>query len=96
MDLDARGRLDALLYYAKVFLLDMAFYTWEPVPKTQVLEVQKDLNIMDNSWIGQFSSERPACRPDNRTCDSPAWKSILNHIETTFAEYRGGQEGTAM
>ncbi|KAF2175413.1 hypothetical protein K469DRAFT_756260 [Zopfia rhizophila CBS 207.26] len=96
MDLDARGRLDALLYYAKVFLLDMAFHTWEPVPKTQVLEVQKDLNIVDNSWIGQFSSERPACRPDNRTCDSPAWKSILNHIETTFAKYLGGQEGTAM
>lgn len=96
MDLDIEQRLEGIVHFAKVFLLDHAFATWEPIPKTQLLEVQDDLNKVDNTWISEYSSPRPAEQHSRGSCDTPAWNSVIEHIERTFAKYLDQSGGTPM
>jgi hypothetical protein len=96
MDLDIQQRLEGIVHFAKVFLLDLAFASWEPSPKAQLLEVQNDLNVVDNTWMGTYSSPRPTRRRDERTCDTPAWRSISAHLEKTFHQYMGEAGQTSM
>lgn len=95
MDLDIQGRLEGVLHFAKVFLLDLAFTTWKPVPNTQLLEVQEELNAVDNQWISKFDSTKPTSYSDKRKCNSPAWNGILDHISITMLKYIK-VEGTVM
>ncbi|KAH9859284.1 hypothetical protein J1614_012198 [Plenodomus biglobosus] len=93
MDLNVQQRLEGIVHFAQVFLLDLAFNTWQPIPETQLLEVQSDLNVVDNTWIGKYNSPRPAAQNDGRTCETPAWKSVIKHVEKTFAKYLEDQVG---
>jgi hypothetical protein len=54
------------------------------------------LNMVDNTWMGKYSSTRPTEQHDGRTCDTPAWKSVLEHVEKTFAKYLVQSGGTPM
>ncbi|KAL1592197.1 hypothetical protein SLS59_009853 [Nothophoma quercina] len=97
MDLDIAQRLEGIEHFAKVFLLDLAFNTWDPADKEQLLSVQEDLNAADNSWLGERSSIRPAEREtDKLKCTSPAWKSMLLHLEHTFAKHTKTPQGAAL
>ena len=97
MDLDIAQRLEGIEHFAKVFLLDLAFNTWDPADKGQLLSVQEDLNAADNSWLGERSSIRPAEREtDKLKCTSPAWKSMLLHLEHTFAKHTKTSQGAAL
>jgi hypothetical protein len=86
MDLDIQQRLEGIVHFAKVLLLDVAFTTWHPTSESQFLEVQTDLDTVDNSWMGTYSSTR-LTQPDERTCFTPAWRSALDHIEKMFKEF---------
>jgi hypothetical protein len=87
MDVNIEQRLEAIVYFAKVFFLDYAFHTLELDLKAQLLEVQDQLNTVDNSWVSTYSSQRPAGHRDKRPCDSPAWGNAHAHIEMTFKRY---------
>lgn len=47
MDADIRGRLQAMVHYSKVLVLDHALLSWLGKPEW-VMEVQRDLNSVDN------------------------------------------------
>lgn len=93
MDLDVRTRLEALLHYSKILVLDRAFHSWEP-RREWLAEVQGELNEVDNTWIGPFGGERPDQSLDQRKCESPAWKDILAHIEEDCEEFLSSQRET--
>jgi hypothetical protein len=80
MDLDIRDRIEALLHFSKVLLLDHAFNSWKPSPES-LKEVQDDLNRVDITWIGTHGGDRPDPSLDRRTYDSPAWQHLLTHLE---------------
>lgn len=95
MDLNVRGRLEALLHHSKIILLDRAFNLWQPRASWR-LQVEQDLNTVNNTWIGKFGGERPDPDLDRRRCDSPAWRDALAHIEKECQRYLNGQHPTAM
>ncbi|OAL00003.1 hypothetical protein IQ06DRAFT_294373 [Phaeosphaeriaceae sp. SRC1lsM3a] len=96
MDLDIQQRIEGIVHFAKVFLLDFAICTWEPAAASQQLEVRSELNVVDNTWIGEYGGERPNRGPDNRACTSPAWKSISAHLNRTLKQYMGPSSRTPM
>ncbi|KAK8913388.1 hypothetical protein VCV18_011394 [Metarhizium anisopliae] len=95
MDVDIRGRMEAIVHYSKVLALDAAFHSWD-VQQEWVHEVQCDLNSVDITWIDGEKGGRPAPSMDKRTCSSEAWQSILAHIETCIPGYLGGKKGMPM
>ncbi|KAF2498725.1 hypothetical protein BU16DRAFT_615734 [Lophium mytilinum] len=84
MDLDVRTRLEAIVHYAKVLELYVAFGKWQPNPE-RYLSVEKDLNAVDCTWIGQHGGPRPERALEDETkYDSEAWKDVLSHLEKEF------------
>ncbi|PNH36350.1 hypothetical protein BJF96_g621 [Verticillium dahliae] len=50
MDLDLRGRAEALVHYGKILMLNTAFISWNP-DRDSFAEVEGDLNLVDNEWL---------------------------------------------
>jgi hypothetical protein len=95
MDIDARTRIEALQHYAKVLLLDRIFNTWETSP-ARLQEVQRELNMVSNEWLNAETDQRPPVEDDPRTCQSAAWRSLLDHLKRESDNYLGGQDGTVL
>ena len=92
MDLDMRGRIEAVEHYCKVFVLNHTFSTWD-TNKQLLFEVQSQLNQVDNEWILNDNAIRP---PDIRTCQSPAWQDLLSHLRENCGKFLGDGKGTVM
>jgi hypothetical protein len=95
MDIDVRTRIEALHHYAKVLLLDHIFSTWK-TSQARLQEVQRELNVVSNEWLNAETDQRPPVEDDLRTCQSAAWRSLLNHLTTESDKYLGGQDGTVL
>jgi hypothetical protein len=99
-DVDIKGRIDAIGHYSKVLILDKAFMGWRTGrPDREVLaeEIAQDLNKVDNEWLNIEDGPRPDDRLDIRTCQSPAWKIMLKHLEQEGNQWLGGEkENTTM
>ncbi|KAF2008806.1 hypothetical protein BU24DRAFT_91784 [Aaosphaeria arxii CBS 175.79] len=94
MDLDIAGRIDAVVHYTQVMLLDLSFRTWKPTNKQHQLDVVQQLDKVDNSWIVKMSSTKPAveasaAEEQEKACETPAFKDMLAHVEKTFDEILG-------
>lgn len=96
MDMDIRTRVEAVQHYAKVLVLDHAFRTWQPHPRDKILEVGAELDGVDNTWVDADTDERPSEDCDLRTCDSIAWREMLERLDTDAVMYLGGQDGTVL
>lgn len=95
MDIDVRTRIEALQHYAKVLLLDHTFNTWE-TSSARLQEVQRELNMVSNEWLNAETDQRPPVENDPRTCQSAAWRSLLNYLRSESDTYLGGQDGTVL
>jgi hypothetical protein len=95
MDIDVRTRIEALNHYAKVLLLDHIFSTWKTNP-ARLQEVQQELNMVDNEWLNAETDQRPPVEDDPRTCQSAAWRSLLDHLRRESDNYLGGQDRTVL
>ncbi|EXK76052.1 hypothetical protein FOQG_19189 [Fusarium oxysporum f. sp. raphani 54005] len=94
-DVDIKGRIEAIGHYSKVLILDKAFMGWRTGrPDREVLaeEIAQDLNEVDNEWLNIEDGPRPDDRLDRRTCQSPAWKMMLKHLEQEGNQWLGGQK----
>ncbi|KAH8799363.1 hypothetical protein F5884DRAFT_120041 [Xylogone sp. PMI_703] len=80
MDMDIKERLEAILHYAKVIVLDHAMHTWE-VDVGYVDEVHLSMASLDVEWINADSDERPRVETERRRCESIAWESLSKHVE---------------
>ncbi|KAF4984327.1 hypothetical protein FDECE_17114 [Fusarium decemcellulare] len=98
-DVDIRGRVEAIRHYSKVFVLDKAFTGWRtgrPGREVWAEEIAQELLTVDTEWLNNENGRRPDDRLDRRTCLSPAWKRILEHLEQEGATWLGQKEGTTM
>lgn len=94
MDLNLEGRVEAIVHYSKVLMLDTAFHTWRG-RSALVLAVQRDLNSADNQWLNDKHGKRPldtGCSP----APCHAWDEITRWIQDKTDKLCGGSEGTAM
>jgi hypothetical protein len=71
MDMDIEERLEALLHYSKVFVLDHSMKTWK-TSATQMDEVRASMAAIDMEWLNADDGQRPAASADMRTCQSAA------------------------
>lgn len=96
MDIDIRARIDSLLHYSKIIIVEKSFLSWD-VRKRWIMEVQNDLNSIDLSWICAGSGlEPPKDADDGRLCESAAWQAMLDYLRNKVGRNLGGKRGTAM
>ncbi|KAH6972647.1 hypothetical protein EDB80DRAFT_758072 [Ilyonectria destructans] len=95
MDVDIRDRIEAIVHYSKVLILDKAFQGWQR-GRVGREEVQRDLNAVDNEWLNEEDGQRPDSRLERRTCLTPGWKMMLEHLGKEGEAWLGGKEGTVM
>jgi hypothetical protein len=93
MDMDIEERLEALLHYSKVFVLDHSMKTWK-TSATQTDEVRASMAAIDMEWLNADDGQRPAASADMRTCQSAAWKDIVKHIRAQSKAFLGDQHKT--
>jgi hypothetical protein len=93
MDMDIEERLEALLHYSKVFVLDHSMKTWK-TSATQMDEVRASMAAIDMEWLNADDGQRPAASADMRTCQSAAWKDIVKHIRAQSKAFLGDQHKT--
>lgn len=96
MDIDVRTRMEAVHHYAKVLVLDHAFRTWQPHPRDWAVEVGNELDMVDNMWLNEDTDQRPPEGSDIRTCDSVAWREMLDRLEVDAKAYLGGNPTTVL
>ncbi|KAH6972563.1 hypothetical protein EDB80DRAFT_743808 [Ilyonectria destructans] len=99
MDVDIRDRIEAIVHYSKVLILDKAFQGWQRGRvgrEVWLEEVQRDLNAVDNEWLNEEDGQRPDSRLERRTCLTPGWKMMLEHLGKEGEAWLGGKEGTVM
>jgi hypothetical protein len=77
-ELTMREKLEALVHYARVFIIDRAFTTWQSsdsVPQKWKKAVQKEVN----SDARRF--DLPESKGDPADFDQPHWQSFKNHFD---------------
>jgi hypothetical protein len=52
--------------------------------------------MVSNEWLNAETDQRPPVEDDPRTCQSAAWRSLLNHLRRESSSYLGGQDGTVL
>lgn len=77
MDIGLRERVQAIVHYSKVLLLDLALRTWEGRPR-QRSEVINDIDLISRAWLDEEDGRRPV---DTRTCSSDSWRGLLGHLQ---------------
>jgi len=93
MDLDIRGRLEGLLHYSKVLVLDNTMHGWE-ASRSRMMEVRRDMAAVDNAWLNADDDQRPETIMDNQNCSSEAWKDMLKHLQNQCNLYLKKQQCT--
>ncbi|KAM5360679.1 hypothetical protein ACJA88_014749 [Fusarium oxysporum] len=99
LDVDIRDRIEAIGHYSKVLILGKAFQGWQKGRvgrQVWLEEVLRDLNVADNEWLNEENGQRPDDQLDRRTCLSPGWKMMLEHLGKEGQDGLGQNEGTAM
>ncbi|KAM6523004.1 hypothetical protein FALCPG4_012609 [Fusarium falciforme] len=99
LDVDIRDRIEAIGHYSKVLILDKAFQGWQKGRvgrQVWLEEVLRDLNAADNEWLNEENGQRPDDQLDRRTCLSPGWKMMLEHLGKEGQDWLGQNEGTVM
>jgi hypothetical protein len=101
MDVDLGGRVQAMVHYGKVLVLDDAFSSWsamsERTERTEwVMEVQSCLNMVSIEWINDEGGRRPDRSSDGPMYSSAAWRSMVSCVEGHTKRYMGGKDKTAM
>lgn len=69
MDVDLTRRVEAVIYYSKVLMLNHTFLHWNPTPWSWILEVQSDLNSVDNECLNNEYGIRPDAAADTNLCE---------------------------
>ncbi|KAH6977803.1 hypothetical protein EDB82DRAFT_546266 [Fusarium venenatum] len=88
MDVDLRERLEAIVYYSKVLVLDSAFSTWSERSER-------------SEWVIEINDEggsRPA-RPSGDggpVYSTAVWQSVVAHIAEQTERHLGGKQKTAI
>lgn len=93
MDMDIQERLEALLHYSKVFVLDYSMNSWE-TSASKVDEVHASMAAVDLEWLHVDDNQRPAASADKRTCQSAAWKDLVKHVRAKSKAFLGGRPTT--
>jgi len=93
MDMDIEERLEALLHYSKVFVLDHSMKTWK-TSASQMAEVRASMAAVDMEWLNADDDQRPVASADIRTCQSAAWKDIVKHVRAQSKAFLGDQPRT--
>jgi hypothetical protein len=93
MDMDIQERLEALLHYSKVFVLDCSMNSWE-TSASQIDEVHASMAAVDMEWLDADDDQRPAASADKRTCRSVAWKDMVKHVRGKSKAFLGDQPTT--
>ena len=99
LDIDIRDRIEAIRHYSKVLILDKAFQGWQKGRvgrQVWLEEVLRDLNAADNEWLNEENGQLPDDQLDRRTCLSPRWKMMLEHLGKEGQDWLGQNEGTVM
>jgi len=94
-DLDIRDRGEAMGHYSKVLILDRAFRQWDG-RHAWVMQIQRDLNLVNNEWLNREDGPRPDGGMDTRTCSSIGWTRMLEHLQQEGETWLGGPGKTAM
>jgi hypothetical protein len=97
MDINLHKRLQAIVHYSKVFVLDYAFSTWL-AESGVVIEVQSRLNMVSIEWINDEEGLRPARVPGD---GGPVylmalWESVVAHVAKKADIYLRGRQGRAI
>ncbi|KAG7402659.1 hypothetical protein Forpe1208_v016978 [Fusarium oxysporum f. sp. rapae] len=100
MDVDLRERLEAIVHYSKVLVLDGAFSTWSERSERSewVMEVQSRLNMVSIEWINDEGGSRPAgpSGDGGPVYSTAAWQSVVAHIAEQTERHLGGKQKTAI
>ncbi|GIJ90499.1 hypothetical protein Asppvi_009454 [Aspergillus pseudoviridinutans] len=92
-------KLGAIDHYARVLVLEDAFYHWIETPgnisPAEKKKLQDSLNEVSISWIDQ-DAERPPVDPlamvrSHHQMASPEWRAYTEYIEPIIAEWLTGQ-----
>jgi hypothetical protein len=81
--LTTREKLEAIVHYARVFILDYAYFSWmklDTVSEEWKITLERALNKKDTGWADKGTG-RPAMQmgdPDD--FDAPYWRSFINHF----------------
>jgi hypothetical protein len=93
MDMDIRERLEALLHYSKLLVLDLAMQTWQPSTE-HLREVQDSMRKIDLQWLNADDDQRPLASVERSDNNTTAWKDITGHIQRQSRAFLGEQPGT--
>lgn len=93
MDMDIAERLEAILHYSKVFVLDHSMKTWK-TSASRMDEVRTSMAAVDMEWLNADDDQRPAASADMRTCQSAAWKDMVKHVRAQSKAFLGDQPKT--
>lgn len=93
MDVDIRGRLEALLHYCQVFVLHCTMQTWK-ISAVQMDEVRGSMATIDLEWLNADNDQRPAPSADTRNCQSVAWKDLVKHLRVQSKSFLGEKPRT--
>ncbi|EGU89337.1 hypothetical protein FOXB_00146 [Fusarium oxysporum f. sp. conglutinans Fo5176] len=100
MDVDLGERLEAIVHYSKVLVLDGAFSTWSEKSERSewVMEVQSRLNMVSIEWINDEGGSRPAgpAGDGGPVYSTAAWQSVVAHIAEQTERHLGGKQKTAI
>lgn len=95
MDLDIRGRAEAMIHYGKILALYESFSSWMSGSGME-LTVQADLNAVDNEWLNEEGGKRPGVEADNRTCSNEAWQTMVTRLREQIHRLFNERGQTAM
>ncbi|KAH9205104.1 hypothetical protein DL95DRAFT_451397 [Leptodontidium sp. 2 PMI_412] len=93
MDVDIRGRLEALLHYCQVFVLHCTMQTWK-TSTVQMDEVRGSMATIDLEWLNADNDQRPPPSADTRNCQSVAWKDLVKHLREQSKSFLGEKPRT--
>ncbi|KAK2684836.1 hypothetical protein QWA68_016170 [Fusarium oxysporum] len=100
MDVDLGERLEAIVHYSKVLVLDGAFSIWSERPERSewVMEVESRLNMVSIEWINEEGGSRLAgpSGDGGPVYSTAAWQSVVAHIAEQTERHLGGKQKTAI
>ncbi|KIM45634.1 hypothetical protein M413DRAFT_442291 [Hebeloma cylindrosporum] len=82
--LTTREKLEALVHYARVFIMDFAYTSWlgsDSVHKEWKTAVESALNSKPSHWVDQGLPRPVDQRGDPTDFSQPHWKSFKTHFE---------------
>ncbi|KAH7199105.1 uncharacterized protein B0J16DRAFT_258969 [Fusarium flagelliforme] len=97
MDVGFKERLEAIVHYSKVLVLNHSFLTWA-APTDWVMQVQSRLNMVSIDWINNERGSRPARLPGDGgpVYTTEAWQSMVAYITENTSTLLGGKQKTAI